>query len=935
MGTIKTCIVGAIITFVMYEIICSEAQASCLNPPTTKCDCQVVNNKSIINCRDKSLTQIPTFNNTNIEYDELTFSTAQLNTPTCSSCNKITSIPSRAFANLKVRRIDLTKNALVNISDNSFAGVEPYLKELLLEGNGTKEPNYAALANLTGLATLHLENFQQTQFSSNNIFGYLQNLENLILKSFKSLSLIDGATFLNKVPKLKTFRLEDSPLTTYPAGVFLNIPSLQVLSFINTQVTKLLAQSFNTLNNLKELDLSHNIIDSIDNDTFAAITDTLEFLNLAVNKLGNNNKRENLFFLSSKTWTKLELLTLSYNVLDAIPDRTFQNMPNLAYLTLQGCQLSSISSGLLQGLQNLHTLEVSLNWIANISVNAFVHTPQLTDLRLDQQHKDSIKDIALNFPPTAVEPIRTSLNRLNLQQNQVNESQIWEIIRFLINLEELYLSSTNLVTVPDFVFRYITKLQILDLSYNQLTSVNQKSFHGLKDTITSITLSENNLTTIDECVFKNFSKLNHLFLSENIWNCDCHLLWLYDWINVSPGIADLVDCVCHSPPSLIGKQIQNVNRQDLFCTPTNAPYTCPDYYITTTTTTTTTPIPLPVFRIAITAARIFSINVSWTISDKSDVTRYLLSLVDLQNTGSRNLWNLSRDTTLFQFSNLKPQQLYNICLQVELNNVLNQNLFSCVNYSTKPIPAFELLTNTITESSIEVKWTVSDMTEITGFRLHKVIVSTPTDKYYEIVTKDGSTFQFKNLKSGESYQICLELIINGQVYEKDDKCKTIQTNTTNTTDQPKVTAEPQTSNEKIPIIVGSVVGALLITVIVAIIVYILIRKKSEKYNMNTERSELPHAGQTTRTFTKSKPGAAKVDDIQIKVISNGNVNDTSRVSGGSYQFLSERDSRNVNPEPSTSTVNPHYINDIRSHMLPNPPGKGSQAPHPHAYVNTG
>ncbi|KAL3874292.1 hypothetical protein ACJMK2_037331 [Sinanodonta woodiana] len=636
MVQIRRRLYGVIAIFISWEIIYSASQTTCTSP-AVQCRCEQRNNKFIINCRDKKLTQIPVFTDTNTQYDELTFSTSYPDTSSCSVCNRITSIPPRAFENLRVRRIDLTKNALTYISNDSFAGVEPYLKELLLQGDRTNEPNYAALKNLTGLTTLHLEKFQQTTLNSNNIFGNLENLESLTLKTFKCLSFIDSSAFQNKVPKLKLLWLEDLPLVTYPAGAILNIPSLQSLNFINTQVTKLFSQSFKDLRSLKELNLSHNMIDSIENDTFTGITETLQFLNLAVNRLGyKTNTRESLNFLSSKHWTHLEKLSLAYNKLNALPDGPFRNMQKLTCLILESCQLPAISSGLLQGLQNLHTLEVSQNMITDISVNAFVHTPQLIDLRVYRQHQAFSQYLALNFPSTAVEPIRTSLTHLNLEHNRVNVSQIWEITELLTNLEELKLRNTNILAVPDFVFRNHTQLQILDLSENQISSLDQKSFHGLKDTLTSLSLSDNNLTTIDERAFKNFSKLNYLYLANNMWNCDCKLLWLYDWIRnkmlTKPFIEYIVECVCHSPPKLNENYIQSVIRSDLACTPD------------------------------ILTCRIISL-------------------------------------TTVQLKLAKSQRAYRTCLQVAVNTVLSLNIIMHVTHSTNPVAAFELIKKTTSDKS--------------------------------------------------------------------------------------------------------------------------------------------------------------------------------------------------------------------------------------------
>ncbi|KAL3874534.1 hypothetical protein ACJMK2_037538 [Sinanodonta woodiana] len=535
--------------------------------PTAQCACLVTLSKmGIINCRDLRLNQVPNFTDVETSFYELTFSSSAMVKSTCSWCNNITHLPPNSFRGLRVRRIDLTKNNISNISNSAFDGVQSELKELLLEGDGVHSFNSRSIEGLNQLTLLHLENFHIPHLGPEINFARLTELKQLVLKRTKCAS-IDNRTFA--FLRLERLHLVQMPLTSFPVVPILEIQYLRELEISQTQISRLQSDSFVNLTQLASLILSHNHLRFLDVGAFNGLYDTLENLDLSGNRL------ENIEEISLRNWTKLQSLQLSSNSITLSPG-DFRNMPVLKYLHLGYCNIKVVYSSLFQGLRLLYHLDLSQNTILEIEPMAFDHTPMLSDLIMHSQRQFTLQEQhlpssvrALNLSTDSIGRNHFSLTNLNLEHNVLNETQLWSFVGKLTNLKSLKLSRTNITSIQNDVFINHHRLVSLDLSQNQIFSIDSAGFHGLEFSLSSLDLSYNNIKTIQECIFQNFSKLQLFFLQGNNWMCDCQLTWLFDWIktrlNDDPFTCHDTDVVCKAPPTLLNRSLCDVTPRELEC----------------------------------------------------------------------------------------------------------------------------------------------------------------------------------------------------------------------------------------------------------------------------------------------------------------------------------------------------------------------------------
>lgn len=250
--------------------------------------------------------------------------------------------------------------------------------------------------------------------------------------------------------------------------------------------------------------------------------------------------------MTCKCWVHLLLLTLCYHLCEPAASKPEWMRPqfpcevttyNSSYI-LFDCEDSNLR-GVPSGItSNVTELNLSKNSIRNITVGSFPHLPNLTRLDLGSANHGQ----QLNIAAGAFKNL-TNLRSLRLAENpltkfpsnlpdsvkilQMDSNKIIRVtergLSNLRNVTELGLSRNcyflnpcgEYTTVEDNSFSVMTKLEILDMSYNNLTKVPKRLPASLK----SLKLGENRIQHISEDDFYELSNLTKLHIQGNCPRC--------------------------------------------------------------------------------------------------------------------------------------------------------------------------------------------------------------------------------------------------------------------------------------------------------------------------------------------------------------------------------------------------------------------------------
>ncbi|XP_052770043.1 uncharacterized protein LOC128209841 [Mya arenaria] len=662
----------------------------CVSPtvPSNLCECRLENGVRRLNCQDKRLTDIPTFTPTNDIFDEIDF-TYYIQESTAS--NKISNIPDYAFENITTKKVNLLTNPVSSVSFNAFNSVssKTYLEELLIEGNLTNLPPTDPLGTLTNLKYLHLKSYQKFVLIGAD-FPF-PNLVTLILDTFIGLTTVNPAAFA-PLQNVEELHLENMPsMTTLPIQAWNQLPKIKDLRLKNLAVSTIEAQTFHSLQNLEFLYIHYiSTLKTIQNGAFGAASSTLTHLYLKYDDLSD------LGFLASETFPNLTHLDLSYNtkLYNGLISPNFTTLTALRTMNLGDVGLSSVGKTMLSGLGLLHTLDLSYNNIQTVENQAFSLMPNLVELRMSKQTR------VINFAQDAFQGIESSLEHLLLDLNRISYTQFWPLLETLTNLVELNLEGTGLTEIRDYTFQNNQKLSNLHIKSNSISSINQKTFFGPRNTLRVLDLSLNRLTTISACLFSDFQPKPTFYFTGNPLNCTCDLTWLFDWVLTHPTRQQQIDAAlayvgtCGSPANLAGKyMLDDFQKVDMCPTGGGTIPQCPDLYATTTpipTTTTsastivsTTPplAPIPDFELLVVLASENFIELTWTVSDKTDVTGYQINMT-ANYINDPVIKNIVKEDKNVRFYELKSGEYFYFCLALRINSQLRTETKKCASANT-------------------------------------------------------------------------------------------------------------------------------------------------------------------------------------------------------------------------------------------------------------
>ncbi|XP_059192674.1 chondroadherin-like protein [Centropristis striata] len=195
-----------------------------------------------------------------------------------------------------------------------------------------------------------------------------------------------------------------------------------------------------------------------------------------------------------RPFSDLQELSLSHNLLARFPRGL---PPSLESLLLQENRITYITIGALRHLGNLTRLDLEDNRIRAIQPGALQGLNKLQVLTLKG---NKLTRLPLNLPP--------SLTHLDLSANCIS----------VLDLPSL---------------SALVNLQVLKINSNCLRSVPESAFDGLP-------------------------RLRSVALSDNLWVCECDILYLYRWL-LSGQLRMATDLVCSEPVHLAHRLLLNLS----------------------------------------------------------------------------------------------------------------------------------------------------------------------------------------------------------------------------------------------------------------------------------------------------------------------------------------------------------------------------------------
>uniref|UniRef100_A0A914UT48 Ig-like domain-containing protein n=1 Tax=Plectus sambesii TaxID=2011161 RepID=A0A914UT48_9BILA len=315
---------------------------------------------------------------------------------------------------------------------------------------------------------------------------------------------------------------------------------------------------FEGVYNLRVLDLSHNLLSSIDDDAFQGLFN-LEELDLGHNQL--TAIAENAL----RGLSKLETLILSANKLTFVQHSWWINIPSLYNLYLDGNRLGLLSEDAFKPLRALLSLDLSNNKIFRVNLNAFRGLDHLENLQLAANTLSAV-------PAQALRQLRRSIKSINLSRNPIFTLMTDDFAEMTALKDVSLTSMQRLRLIERGAFKNLPELlvaQIHDSPY--LGYIDAHAFVNTPE-VTTLLLHNNNLTVLEKETVDSLPAAEQISFYGNPLACDCNARWLKKVISsgAKPGLVfqEAERMVCNSPAEHKFKLFASLRVEDM-------PHQCP------------------------------------------------------------------------------------------------------------------------------------------------------------------------------------------------------------------------------------------------------------------------------------------------------------------------------------------------------------------------
>lgn len=273
------------------------------------------------------------------------------------------------------------------------------------------------------------------------------------------------------------------------------------------------------------------------------------------------------------------MLTIQFTTITSISEQDLSATSLLKELHLYSNQLQNLSSHLLRGVPQLHTIDLTGNKLSELPADVFSHA-SLRSLVL--------KNNLIEKADAEWLPDNSSLTWLDLSENRLMKIPA-ALLQRLPHLENLDLSDNRLEKISANSLDSLTHLERLNLQNNKLNTLDASVFQSTHN-LTYLFLSRNKLDKLPQDLFQELTQLQHLHLDDNQlshipaglldplssldeagldltvnpWLCDGKVEYLWRWLQKNKAKVFLPETIiCAGPPSLAGRSVMSLKESEL------------------------------------------------------------------------------------------------------------------------------------------------------------------------------------------------------------------------------------------------------------------------------------------------------------------------------------------------------------------------------------
>ncbi|XP_071055000.1 toll-like receptor 3 [Onthophagus taurus] len=366
---------------------------------------------------------------------------------------------------------------------------------------------------LNKLATLSISFNPQLMSLNEDVFRGLYGLVSLQLSNNGFNEIKDFSTALKAsfMPMLTTIILTELHCPRVEEDDFAYLPGSKVrnIFFDGSQINYIHPDAFIIIKDLRNLSVSDTLVDepNVIEVLQKIYKNKIPLMSLKLKLWGNKTRvPRQLFNVIGNTM--ITELILNGNQFDIIEKDTFPKMPNINTLILEESKITDIKENALINFPNLKQLHLKENKMDTIPLGVSIGTLEILDISRNTKPESSCFSFKFDN--------MTSLKILDLSYNNIiriyNRS-----LHGLPNLKKLNLFQTNILLISNNSFKELRNLEYLDLGGNDFPQISwvKNTFTGLIK-LKYLSLEKCNIKFFpSNDIFENLASLQTLNLRNN------------------------------------------------------------------------------------------------------------------------------------------------------------------------------------------------------------------------------------------------------------------------------------------------------------------------------------------------------------------------------------------------------------------------------------